>query len=42
MVKKFVAWWIEKYIGKNPGDKLVVLFDMSDAGFSNMASGLSH
>ena len=36
LVKKFIAWWIDKHYLKNPDQRIVVLFDMTDAGFSNI------
>ena len=41
MVKKFVAWWIEKHCSKHPSERIVVLFDMTDAGFANMVGNSS-
>ena len=38
LVKKFVAWHIDKHYRKNPDKKLVALLDMTDAGFGNMVS----
>ena len=36
MVKQFIAWWIDKHFLNHPEERLVVLFDMSEAGLSNM------
>lgn len=37
-VKKFIAWWIDKTYKKTPENSIVVLFDMTGAGLSNMVS----
>ena len=36
LVKKFVAWWIDKHWLKHPEEKIVAVFDMTDAGFGNV------
>jgi len=36
IMKQFVAWWIDKHWLKTPDKKVAVLFDMTDAGFSNV------
>ena len=38
LVRKFMAWQIDKMCLKNPGERLAVLFDMTDASLSNVVS----
>ena len=33
---QFIAWWLEKHQKKHPEEQIVVLFDMTDAGLSNV------
>ena len=35
-VKQFIAWWIDKSFSKWPDKPIVVLFDMTDVGLSNV------
>ncbi len=37
-LKRFVAWWIDKHYLKHPDEKIVMMFDMTDAGFANVVS----
>ncbi|XP_071388434.1 motile sperm domain-containing protein 2-like isoform X1 [Centroberyx affinis] len=34
--KKYVAFWLERYIRREPGALLTVVFDMSESGLSNV------
>ncbi|XP_054643342.1 motile sperm domain-containing protein 2 isoform X2 [Dunckerocampus dactyliophorus] len=34
--KKYVAFWLERYVKKEPGMPLTVVFDMSESGLSNI------
>lgn len=42
LMKQFIAWWIDKHYLSCPRDSMVVLFDMTDAGFANVVSILPH
>ncbi|KAM4602186.1 motile sperm domain-containing protein 2-like [Polymixia lowei] len=34
--KKYVAFWLERFVGREPGALLTVVFDMSESGLSNV------
>ncbi|XP_029924837.1 motile sperm domain-containing protein 2-like isoform X2 [Myripristis murdjan] len=34
--KKYVAFWLERYVRREPGSLLTVVFDMTDSGLSNV------
>lgn len=36
--KKYVAFWLERYVKREPGMPLTVVFDMSESGLSNIVS----
>ena len=36
--KKFIAFWLDKLHKENPGENIVVLEDMTNAGMANMVS----
>lgn len=37
-VRQFIAWHIDKEFLVNPGKRIVVLIDMTDAGLTNVVS----
>lgn len=36
--KRYVAFWLERYVKREPGMPLTVVFDMTDSGISNIVS----
>lgn len=36
--KRYVAFWLERYVKREPGMPLTVVFDMSESGISNIVS----
>ncbi len=38
MFKKFIGWWIDKHYLLHPDEKIVMMFDMTDAGLANVVS----
>lgn len=40
--KRYVAFWLERYVKREPGMPLTVVFDMSDSGMSNIVSKNTH
>ncbi len=40
VVRKFIGWWIDKHYLQHPDEKIVMMFDMTDAGLSNVVSRL--
>ena len=36
--KKFIGWWIDKHYLQHPDEKIVMMFDMTDAGLTNVVS----
>lgn len=37
-IKKYVAYLLEGYMENNPGEKIVVLFDLVGAGLAHLVS----
>jgi hypothetical protein len=41
-MKKFIAWYFEEHHKAAPGARIVLIFDFTNAGITNMASWSYH
>ena len=37
-IKKYICWYLEQHHKENPGVRIVLIFDFTDAGVTNMVN----